>query len=104
MSTRIESAGTAPGERRLNGPQTTGRDYRNLSEPTYRMTTDEDVDVRLRDGARLFVDVHRPDDQGRFPALVAASPYPRQIQNLGAPLVSSSPGRATSSSHVVTCM
>ena len=86
MSTRIESAGTAPGERRLNGPQTTGRDYRNLSEPTYRMTTDEDVDVRLRDGARLFVDVHRPDDQGRFPALVAASPYPRQIQNLGAPL------------------
>jgi uncharacterized protein len=27
----------------------------------------------------------RPDAPGRFPVLVAASPYPRQIQNLGAP-------------------
>ncbi|WP_420120540.1 CocE/NonD family hydrolase, partial [Nakamurella sp.] len=86
MGTRIESAGTGPGERRLNGPQTTGRDYRELSEPRYRMTTDEDVEIRVRDGSRLYADVHHPDDGGRFPALVAASPYPRQIQNLGAPL------------------
>ena len=86
MVTRIESAGTGPGERRLNGPQTTGREYRELSEPRYRMTTDEDVEIRVRDGSRLFADVHRPADDGRFPALIAASPYPRQIQNLGAPL------------------
>ncbi len=86
MVTRIESAGTAPGERRLNGPQTTGREYRQLSEPSHRMTTDEDVEIRVRDGSRLFADVHRPDDHRRFPALIAASPYPRQIQNLGAPL------------------
>jgi len=26
-------AGTEPGQRQLNGPQTTGRDYRNLSRP-----------------------------------------------------------------------
>ena len=86
MVTRIESAGTGPGERRLNGPQTTGREYRQLSEPRHRMTTDEDVEIRVRDGSRLLADVHRPDDDGRFPALIAASPYPRQIQNLGAPL------------------
>ncbi len=86
MATRVESAGTGPGERRLNGPQTTGREYRNLSLPRHRMTTDEDVQIRLRDGSRLLADVHRPDGGGRFPALVAASPYPRQIQNLGAPL------------------
>ena len=86
MVTRIESAGTGPGERHLNGPQTTGREYRELSEPRHRMTTDEDVEIRVRDGSRLFADVHRPDDDGRFPALIAASPYPRQIQNLGAPL------------------
>lgn len=84
--TTTRSAGTGPGERRLNGPQTTGRSYRNLSTPVHAMTTDEDVEVRLRNGSRLMVDVHRPDADGRFPALVSASPYPREIQNLGAPL------------------
>jgi len=34
----------------------------------------------------LRADIHRPDSPGRFPALVAASCYPRQIQNSGAPL------------------
>ena len=67
MSTTIESAGPAAGERQLNGPQTTGRQYRQLSEPTYRMVVDNDVEVRMRDGARLFADVHRPDADGRFP-------------------------------------
>ena len=39
----------------------------------------------MRDGVTLLADVHRPDADGRFPALIAASPYPRQIQDLGAP-------------------
>ena len=39
----------------------------------------------MRDGVQLLADVHRPDADGRFPALIAASPYPRQIQDLGAP-------------------
>ena len=30
--------------------------------------------------------MHRPDADGRFPALISASPYPRQIQDLGAPM------------------
>ncbi|MFI8392227.1 CocE/NonD family hydrolase [Streptomyces sp. NPDC085540] len=40
----------------------------------------------MRDGIGLLADVHRPDSDGRFPALIAASPYPRQIQDLGAPM------------------
>ncbi len=44
-------AGTEPGERQLNGPQTTGRDYRNLSEPTHAMARDDNVAVPMRDGA-----------------------------------------------------
>ena len=79
-------AGVEAGQRRLNGPQTTGRDYRNLSEPAYASRCDEDVTVRMRDGTQLLADVHRPDSDGRFPALIAASPYPRQIQDLGAPM------------------
>lgn len=78
-------SGIEPGQRRLNGPQTTGREYRNLSAPEYRTTTNDNVAVPMRDGTRLLADVHRPDADGRFPALIAASPYPRQIQDLGAP-------------------
>jgi uncharacterized protein len=82
----VPAAGVEPGQRQLNGPQTTGRSYRNLSEPRYRTTRDDDVAVPMRDGARLLADVHRPDDEGCFPVLVSASPYPRQIQDIGAPM------------------
>jgi len=81
----VPSSGIGPGQRRLNGPQTTGRDYRNLSQPTHTMAQDDDVVVPMRDGVALLVDVHRPAEPGQYPVLIAASPYPRQIQNLGAP-------------------
>jgi hypothetical protein len=58
---------------------------RNLSQPNHAMEQDDDVAVPMRDGINLLVDVHRPTEPGRYPVLVAASPYPRQIQNLGAP-------------------
>lgn len=80
-------AGPEPGQRRMNGPQTTGRTYRNLSPAAYRIADDLDVAVPMRDGVTLMADIFRPDDaSGPVPALVAASCYPRQIQNLGAPL------------------
>ena len=82
----VRASGTAPGQRKLNGPQTTGREYRSLSEPEYGMRREDDVPVPMRDGVLLLADVHRPDSDGRFPALIAASPYPRQIQDLGAPM------------------
>ncbi|WP_156687103.1 CocE/NonD family hydrolase [Mycobacterium sp. Marseille-P9652] len=71
--------------RTLNGPQTTGRHYRNLSEPQHRTRTDINIAIGMRDGTTLLADVHRPDADGRFPALLAASPYPRQMQDFGAP-------------------
>jgi len=79
-------AGIEPGQRQLNGPQTTGREYRNLSAPAHGMRSDQDVAAVMRDGVELLTDVHRPDADGRFPALISASPYPRQIQDLGAPM------------------
>ena len=79
-------SGTQPGQRQLNGPQTTGRDYRNLSEPQYRIRHDVNVGVPCATASTLLADVHRPDADGRFPRLIAASPYPRQIQDLGAPV------------------
>ena len=79
-------SGTEPGQRQLNGPQTTGREYQNLSEPRHRTVCDLDVAVPMRDGINLMVDVHRPLDGGSYPVLIAASPYPRQIQDIGAPM------------------
>ncbi|MFI8363953.1 CocE/NonD family hydrolase [Streptomyces sp. NPDC085612] len=50
------------------------------------MRCDRDVTVGMRDGIGLLADVHSPAGDGRFPALIAASPCPRQIQDLGAPM------------------
>jgi predicted acyl esterase len=47
---------------------------------------DNNVAIGMRDGTALMADVHRPDSDVRVPALIAASPYPRQIQDLGAPM------------------
>ena len=58
-------SGIEPGQRRLNGPQTTGRDYRNLSQPTHTMAEDDDVSVPMRDGINLLADVRRPAEPGR---------------------------------------
>ncbi|HYB27990.1 MAG TPA: CocE/NonD family hydrolase [Solirubrobacteraceae bacterium] len=79
-------SGIEPGQRQLNGTQTTGREYQRLSTPEYEMTHDFDVEAPMRDGINLLTDVYRPDAEGRFPVLIAASPYPRQIQNSGAPM------------------
>lgn len=79
-------SGTAAGQRRLNGVQTTGRPLRNLSAPEYDVARRRDVAVPMRDGVELLADVYRPNADGRFPALVSFSCYPRQIQDVGAPL------------------
>ena len=81
-----KAAGLAPGERRLNGIQTTGREYRNLSEPSFTIRRSNNVSVTVRDGTILLADLFQPDSDGAFPALVSFSPYPRQIQDVGAPL------------------
>ena len=41
----------------------------------YKLRIERDVDVPMRDGARLKADVFRPDDGGRFPAIVNLGPY-----------------------------
>jgi predicted acyl esterase len=45
------------------------------SVPFNKLIVEKDVDVPMRDGARLKADVFRPDDGGRFPALLNLGPY-----------------------------
>ena len=54
-------AGDGLGQRHLNGPQTTGREYRNLSEPGYQIVQELDRGIPVRDGTTLMADVFMPD-------------------------------------------
>ncbi|MGH6670885.1 MAG: CocE/NonD family hydrolase [Xanthobacteraceae bacterium] len=87
-----KTAGTGDGERQLNGPQTTGRAYANLSIPEFHIDASRiNVPIPVRDRVELLADIFLPSGgpahaAKKFPALLAASPYPRQIQNSGAPM------------------
>ena len=48
---------------------------RDAAPAAYRLLVERDVDVPMRDGARLKADVFRPDDGGRFPAILNLGPY-----------------------------
>ncbi len=85
-NTKTRPSGTEPGQRQLNGIQDTGRPQRNLSSAKHAISEHLDVAVPMSDGVTLMADVFRPDAEGRFPALLAFSPYPRQIQNSRLPL------------------
>ena len=41
----------------------------------FGLLIEKDVDVPMRDGARLKADVFRPDDGGKFPAILNLGPY-----------------------------
>jgi putative CocE/NonD family hydrolase len=82
----IKASGVEPGHRQPNGVQTTGRDYRALSEVEFGIRRTNDVEIVVRDGVTLLADLFQPDAEGRFPALLSFSCYPRQIQDVGAPI------------------
>jgi predicted acyl esterase len=43
--------------------------------PAYGIVVEKDVEIPMRDGARLKADILRPDDGGRFPAIMNLGPY-----------------------------
>jgi uncharacterized protein len=47
----------------------------SAAEAKYSLLLDRDVDVPMRDGARLKADVIRPDAAGKFPAILNLGPY-----------------------------
>ena len=42
---------------------------------------DENVYVTMLDGVRIAVDVYRPEEESRYPALFSMSPYMKEIQH-----------------------
>jgi len=45
------------------------------THPAYAVVVEKDVDVPMRDGVRLKADVFRPQDGGKFPAILNLGPY-----------------------------
>lgn len=52
-------------------------DDARLSQPIYKVRTEANVRVPMRDGVTLATDVYRPDAEGRFPAILVRTPYNR---------------------------
>ena len=46
---------------------------------TEKMVLDHDVDVTLRDGARIKANVFRPQAPGKYPVLMTFGPYGKDI-------------------------
>ncbi|MBI2823010.1 MAG: CocE/NonD family hydrolase [Acidobacteria bacterium] len=63
---------------------------KNGSKAEYTMKAERDVMVPMRDGVRLAADIFSPEAEGKFPALLAMSPYGKGVQSL--PLASQPPG------------
>jgi uncharacterized protein len=58
------------------------KDWHELvSQPQFEMKVEKDVYVPMRDGVRLAINIFRPNARGKFPALVAQSPYVKDCQD-----------------------
>ncbi|CAK7219739.1 hypothetical protein SBRCBS47491_003952 [Sporothrix bragantina] len=76
--------GFRPGESEVfkAGAQPFGNDTRAL---TSDIRLDHDVEMVMRDGARLYIDVYRPDSSGpneQVPAILGWSPYGKKYSSL----------------------
>ncbi len=51
------------------------RRSKRVSQPRHDLVVDKDVDIPMRDGARLKADLFRPKSDGRFPVIVNMGTY-----------------------------
>jgi predicted acyl esterase len=56
--------------------------HAKISQPQHSVQEDRGRRVEMRDGTELAVDIFRPRGTGRFPALLAYSPYGKDVQRV----------------------
>ena len=71
---------------RLTGEQLAGWVPKKASAPSYEVLCFPNVSIPLPDGTVLSGDLYRPKADGAYPALIAWSPYTKELQNTGLPL------------------
>lgn len=50
------------------------------SKPVWKVKIEKNLYVKMRDGKRIAVDVYRPDGEDKSPAILAMSPYGKDVQ------------------------
>jgi putative CocE/NonD family hydrolase len=55
-----------------------------LSKPEFGVKEELNVRVAMRDGVKLGTDVHRPDKDAKYPAILMRTPYKKEIMAAGA--------------------
>jgi len=58
---------------------------KKISKVRFRVKEEKNIFVPMRDGIRLAGDIYRPDADGKFPALLAVSPYGKEVQKFPSP-------------------
>jgi uncharacterized protein len=53
-----------------------------ISQPRFLTQTESNVSVTMRDGMKLSVNIFRPRHSGKFPSLLAYSPYGKEVQSI----------------------
>lgn len=56
---------------------------KNLSKPIHNLRIEKDRPIVMKDDVRLYCDVYRPDDKGKYPVLVGFSPFGKTAQAAG---------------------
>ncbi len=77
---REGAAPDGPGEGR--SPVCRGPWRAKLSQPTFEVETEEAVEVPMRDGVVLVVDLYRPAAEGKYPTILIRTPYDRHNEGL----------------------
>lgn len=49
---------------------------------SHQIRVDSNVAVVMRDGVKLYADVYRPVDPGKFPVLIVRTPYGKQREGI----------------------
>jgi len=54
----------------------------STSARVYNIKIERNVDIPVGNGISMKADIYRPDAEGQFPVILAASPYSKEIQTM----------------------
>lgn len=58
------------------------KNIEQMSKPVYTVALEEDVEIILRDGCKIYADVYHPAEIQKAPSLIAWSAYGKHMQNM----------------------
>ena len=53
-----------------------------VSQPTFKVKTDRNVQVPMRDGVKLSTNIYQPQPEGKYPVILIRTPYKKEMSEL----------------------